>query len=339
MPPGRRKPRLLRKILSRTRPDVPRSGFSHPTSILPPRECGGIFSPKGLDMRNIEFANEMRPGTVNPGPAPILQWIKIADLVVDDRYQRELKFGNWKAIRRIAGQFKWSRFSPVFVAPVEGGKFAIIDGQHRTHAAAICGFSEVPCQIVQMSIEEQAASFAAVNGLVTKVTLWQIYKAALTAGEKWAVDCANLCEEAGCELMTGNSGTDEKKPGEIYCVALIRAHVAQGHSGHIGAALAGLRKSEFGQDAAAYSNEVLKPLFAAMCERPWLAKQGVDLTNFFDEFDIWRALDDSIELAKQKRRQGAIGISRYDIAAANIGEGLDRAFPQRMALPSATVSA
>ena len=134
-------------------------------------------------MRPIEFVREQRPMTVNPGSAPILQWVKIVDLVVDDRYQRDLKFGNWKAIRRIAQNFKWSRFSPVFVAPVEGGKFAIIDGQHRTHAAAICGFSEVPCQVVHMSRDEQAAAFAAVNGLVTKVTLWNIYKAALVAAE------------------------------------------------------------------------------------------------------------------------------------------------------------
>ncbi len=318
--------------------------MNFPTAaILQPPNCRvendpDFLSSQGHDMRNIEFANEMRPGTVNPGPAPILQWIKISDLVVDDRYQRELKFGNWKAIRRIAAQFKWSRFSPVFVAPVEGGKFAIIDGQHRTHAAAICGFSEVPCQIVQMSVEERAASFAAVNGLVTKVTLWQIYKAALTAGEAWATDCAKLCEDAGCELMTNNSGTDDKKPGEIFCIALIRAYVAQGHSRAIFAVLSGLRQSEFGQDATAYSNEVLKPLFSAIVERPWLVKQGVSFVKFFDDFDIWKALDDSIELAKQKRRQGAIGISRYDIAAANIGEGMDKAFPQRMALPAAQVA-
>lgn len=284
-------------------------------------------------MRPIEFVREQRPMTVNPGSAPILQWVKIVDLVVDDSYQRDLKFGNWKAIRRIAQNFKWSRFSPVFVAPVEGGKFAIIDGQHRTHAAAICGFSEVPCQVVHMSRDEQAAAFAAVNGLVTKVTLWNIYKAALVAGEEWAVACSKCCSDADCELITNNAATDSKKAGEIYAIALIRGHVAAGRSRAITFALKGLRGSEFGSDAAAYSNEILKPLFDAVIARPWIVDAGVDLAKFLDDFDIYTALDQSLEITKQKRRQGHTGISRYDIAAAEIGAGLDKAFPQRMALP------
>lgn len=54
-----------------------------------------------------------------PGPAPMLQWIEIKDLVIDEAYQRDLTPRNWAAIRRIAANFKWSRFSPVFCAPVE----------------------------------------------------------------------------------------------------------------------------------------------------------------------------------------------------------------------------
>jgi hypothetical protein len=273
----------------------------------------------------------------DPGPAPILQWIPIEALVVDDRYQRELKFGNWKAIRRIAAGFKWSRFSPVFVAPVEGGKFAIIDGQHRTHAAALCGFAEVPCQIVQMTLEEQAASFAAVNGLVTKVTLWQILKAAATAGEPWALDCINACTDAGCTLMFSNAGTDDKKPGQIFSIGLIRGHVAAGRRAVVTYALKGLRASEFGADAAAYSNEILKPLLDAIVSRGWLFESGVDLAGFFDSFDIWKALDDAAEVVKQKRRRGETGLSRWDYAAALVGDGLDRTFQhKRMALPAPT---
>lgn len=285
-------------------------------------------------MRPIEMVNEKQAIVPDPGPAPILQWIKIEQLVVDDRYQRELKIGNWKAIRKIAASFKWSRFSPVFVAPIEGGRFAIIDGQHRTHAAAICGFSEVPCQIVQMSLEEQAASFAAVNGLVTKVTLWQIYKAALTAGEEWAVACSETCADANCRLMFNNAGTDDKKPGDIFPIALIRNHVAAGRRRLVTFALAALRRSEFGSDATSYTNDVIRPLLDAVVDRPWLAEANADLAKFLDDFDIWKALDNAVDLIKQKRRQGVVGLSRWDIAAANIGEGLDRAFPQRMALPA-----
>lgn len=269
-----------------------------------------------------------------PGAAPMLQWLKVSDLVIDDSYQRELRRDNWTAIRRIAERFKWSRFSPVFVAPVAGGKYAVIDGQHRTHAAALCGFDQVPCQIVQMTHEEQAASFAAVNGLVTKVTPWHILKAAVAAGEQWALDCRKVCSDAGCVLMTRNGSTDAKKPGEIYALALIRKAVKDGHGASVTLALSGLRRSEFGKDAEAYNNEILKPLLMAVMDRPWLAKARNDLAPFIDSFDIYGAIDRAAQFAKIKRRQGATGISHFDLTAADIGEGLDRAFPQRVALPA-----
>lgn len=289
-------------------------------------------------MRTIETGKIKRPEIVDPGPAAMLQWIRIDQLVVDDSYQRDLKAGNWKAIQKIAAAFKWSRFSPVFVAPVEGGRFAIIDGQHRTHAAAICGFAEVPCQVVQMSLEEQAASFAAVNGLVTKVTLFQIFKAALTAREPWAVACAKICSAANCRLMTYHPSADSKKAGEIYAISLIRGLQEKGVGHIVTFALDGLRCSEGGAEPGMWSNDVLKALIGAVVDRPWLAKQRVDLAGFLDRFDIYAAIDRAEDFARQKRRQGHIGISRWDIATAEIGEGLDRAFPQRIAAPKAEVA-
>lgn len=288
-----------------------------------------------MELRPIDPGKAARPKVVNPGAAPMLQWLKIADLVVDDGYQRELKPGNWNAIRRIADSFLWSRFSPVFVAPVAGGKYAIIDGQHRTHAAAICGFAEVPCQIVQMTREEQAASFAAVNGLVTKVTGWQIFKAALAAGHDWATACHDVCAAAGCVLMTRNSGTDDKKAGEIYALRLIRDYVEQGKGPLVTFALKALRDSEGGVEPQLWTNEILRPLLAAVVDRPWLAEANANLAGFLDRFDIYGAVDRADEQAKAKRRAGFGGVSRYDLAAAAIGDGLDKAFPQRMAMPKA----
>ncbi|MEO3386039.1 ParB N-terminal domain-containing protein [Mesorhizobium sp. CAU 1741] len=284
-------------------------------------------------MRSVDPAKLKRPAAVNPGPAPMLQWLRIEHLVIDDSYQRDLKAGNWKAIQRIADGFKWSRFSPVFVAPVEGGRFAIIDGQHRAHAAAICGFAEVPCQVVQMDREEQAASFADVNGAVTKVTVWNIYKAALAAREDWAVLCHDACRDAGCQLMAHNGTTDTKRAGQIYAIGLVRGYVRAGAGKVVTLTLKGIRKSAFGETAEAYSNEILKPLFAAVGERPWLIRQNVDLSPFIDDFDVYAVLDRAEDFVKAKRRQGFGGISRFDVARAEIGEGLDKAFPQRIALP------
>jgi hypothetical protein len=276
-------------------------------------------------MRSITVTGQKRPAQVDAGPAPMLQWIRIEHLVVDESYQRELGAANWKAIQRIAAQFRWSRFSPVFVAPIEGGRFAIIDGQHRTHAAAICGMAEVPCQVVQMTVEEQAASFAAVNGLVTKVTLWQIFKAALAAGQPWAVACEKICADGGCRLMTSNRPTEQKKPGQIFALALIRRYYERGAGLMVTLALKSLRASEIGAEAASYANDLLRPWLDAVVDRPWLADVN-GLAAFLDEFDVYAAIDRAAENAKRKQRLGFAGVSRFELAAIEIGEGLDKAF-------------
>jgi hypothetical protein len=57
------------------------------------------------------------------GPAPMLQWIKISDLVVDPSYQRPIVGEGKRNVDRIARDFRWAFFAPVVVSPVEGGRF------------------------------------------------------------------------------------------------------------------------------------------------------------------------------------------------------------------------
>jgi ParB-like nuclease domain len=68
------------------------------------------------------------------------------ELVVDVTYQREIGRRGAVNVNQIAENFDWSKFAPVIVAPVEGGQFAIVDGQHRTAAAMLRGQEKVPCQ-------------------------------------------------------------------------------------------------------------------------------------------------------------------------------------------------
>ena len=71
----------------------------------------------------------------SPGPAPMLSWLPVEQFVVDDTYQREVGKRGRSNVQHIAEHFDWSKFAPVIVAPVEGGLYAIVDGQHRTTAA------------------------------------------------------------------------------------------------------------------------------------------------------------------------------------------------------------
>lgn len=271
---------------------------------------------------------------VDPGVPPILQWIEVDQLVIDDRYQRPLERANWTAIRKIARDFSWSKFSPVFVAPVEGGLFAIIDGQHRTHAAAACGFKTVPCQIVQMSLTEQAASFAAVNGNVTKVTSWQVYKAALAAGEEWACKARDVAAAGGCKLMTRNGSTSRKKPGEIYGIKSFRKVVEAHEKEAVTSALRVLIHTEsFSDFTDFWGARYLSPTLHSLCKRPRLFK--LDGFEFkLAEMDLWSFDAEIAAENRERQREGIPSPAIFVAMEKRIGDWLDLNFPKPLALPA-----
>ncbi|MCP1561113.1 UNVERIFIED_ORG: hypothetical protein M2438_000112 [Methylobacterium sp. SuP10 SLI 274] len=153
----------------------------------------------------------------------MLQWIKISDLVVDMSYQRPIVGRGRINVTRIARDFRWTFFAPVVVSPVEGGMFAIIDGQHRTTAAALCGFESVPCQVVIAAQGEQAAAFKAINGVTTPITPMALYAAALAAREAWAIEITEVCQRADVILLRYPIATDRQPPGQTMAVGALRA--------------------------------------------------------------------------------------------------------------------
>lgn len=157
----------------------------------------------------------------SPGPAPILNWIETEKLVVDTAYQREIGRRGALNVHQIAENFDWSKFAPVIVAPVEGGMFAIVDGQHRTTAAMIRGQQQVPCQVVQADRAKQAAAYAAVNGNITKTTAQQLYHARLAAKDDGAVALAEVCAAANVEVIRRNIPLLALKPGQTQAVTAL----------------------------------------------------------------------------------------------------------------------
>lgn len=225
------------------------------------------------------------PADVRAGAVPQLMWVKIADLVVDDRFQRPLNKANWNAIARIATGFSWGKFAPVVAAPIEGGRYALIDGQHRSHAAHLCGFDSIPAMIVMLTPEAQAASFAAISGNVTQITGFHVYKAALAAGEGWAESCRDAVSAAGCNLMTYNASAAVRKPGQVYCIALVKRYVAAGKGAVVTRGLAAIAAQD-GQDIRHYADQVLDPWFAAIDAAP--GALDMDLAGFVAENDLAR---------------------------------------------------
>lgn len=157
----------------------------------------------------------------SPGPAPMLTWISVEQFVVDDTYQREVGRRGRSNVQHIAEHFDWSKFAPVIVAPVEGGLYAIVDGQHRTTAAMLRGLEQVPCQVVQADRAQQAAAYAAVNGNITKTTPQQLYHARLAAGDKDAQELAEVCAAGGVEISRRNLILAKMKVGQTQAVGAL----------------------------------------------------------------------------------------------------------------------
>lgn len=267
-------------------------------------------------MRLVEINFTIDYQDIDPGAAPVLQWIEIAKLVVDDRYQRPLARTNWNQIRRIAQNFSWSMFSAVFVAPIEGGKFAIIDGQHRTHAALACGIESVPCLIVQADRAQQARAFAAVNGMVTKVSPLHIFHAQLAGGNEDAIKLNDLVRSCGFRIRRTNNSASQKKFGDLYAISTIKNIVKTFGEDTLSATLLALKYAETCTRHEHHHASLLSGLaggFARnreLCTTPTIISDRIDaLGVMLDELN-----DEAATQAKAMRRRGGTISSKARLA-------------------------
>lgn len=214
------------------------------------------------------------------GPAPQLMWIPISQLVVDHAYQREITKQGRGNVRRIAAQFRWTYFSPVVVAPLSGGRYAIVDGQHRTTAAALVGHPSVPCQVIMAAPHEQAQAFTAVNGAVTRVHSLAMHRAAAAAGDASAVLIEEIAAAASVRILRYPVPELKQKPGETMAIGAMRDLVAT-----VGrdALVLGLRSVVETQKNAVAGGLVAAIVKAtSSCAAEWLARGG-EPAGFIEE--------------------------------------------------------
>ncbi len=175
-----------------------------------------------MERLSVEGLKAPPPG--DHGAVAQLQWIAIADLVVDPSYQRDMTPWSRKHVEKIAAEFDWSLFSPVVAAPVAGGGFALIDGQHRSRAALLAGETHVPAMIVIADRARQAKSFAAINGQTFKMTSMAVFKAALASGDPAHVRCAEIAQACGVRILAYPLARRGQQPGDTMAAAsLLRA--------------------------------------------------------------------------------------------------------------------
>lgn len=267
-------------------------------------------------MRRISIHGETK---VKPAPQeePRLEFVRISNLVVDESYQRPLGKRGCARIRKIASEFDWSKFSPVLLADLGDGNYAIMDGQHRAHAAMLCGFKRVPAMIVTLDREDQARTFISVNANVTQVTTWQIYRAALAAGESWARICCDAVEAGGCQLQLSNSSTNAKKAGEIYAIRLIEEiAVKKGRPEVVTAVLRALRRYDKENRAALYSDYILNPLLRVVCENEAYVDEDLllDMMRYKDPYVALNRVEMLHKTDEVYRKQPKIKLKRIAFA-------------------------
>lgn len=177
---------------------------------------------KSEGMRRID-ASSLTPVKAETiiGARPKLLWLPLTRLYVDDRYQRNVLERGLTNVYRIAREFDWRKFAPVIVAEVED-RFAIVDGQHRCYAAALRDLAEVPCYVIQATLAEQASAFTAINARITRISEMHVHHAAVTAGERDAVEIHNACEAAGVTVCRYPVPENHMKPGETLAIGTLR---------------------------------------------------------------------------------------------------------------------
>lgn len=267
------------------------------------------------EFRTIDLGGRDIAAPHAPRPRPVLDWLPIRDLIIDTTYQRDLGKHGWARVTRIARHFDWNRFSPCLVAPAEGvpGKWAIIDGQHRTHAARMAGEIEVPCLVTDMARVEQARAFSWVNGEITQMSPMQVYKAALQAREDWALRMEAACSAAGVRLLTYAKPPGAKKPREIMSIGLLRGHIEKGRDAAITAALRGLATSRRGDDRWYWSDTVVAALIGVVVQHPGLSAR--DIALFLGDHDLQRT---SARVEQLLRDPKYVGSSRRKLFAAAV---------------------
>lgn len=152
-----------------------------------------------------------------------LVMLPLTSLVVDERYQRPITNKGRMIVSRIVAAFDWRKFTPLVVTEVEGGLYAIIDGQHRATAALMHpSVHLVPCMVVKTTVAEAADTFAAINGARTDVSTGQLFKSRLASGDEMALAVKAACDVAGVVLLAHRSDSlGSYKPGETLAVATI----------------------------------------------------------------------------------------------------------------------
>lgn len=236
-------------------------------------------------MKGVTTAGFVRPRSITSGRRPVLKYLPVADLVTDPTYKRPIVGKGRKIVARIAETFSWSCFNAVVVAPTENGKYAIIDGHYRATAAALAGISKVPCQIVEADRGQQDLAAKTINRTAVASSRMALQAAAYLASEAPAVQLAQVCAQAGVEILRYPVPTDRQMAGQTMAVAAIAQCLKHYGEETVITALQCVTQTTNNRPGA-LSARIIKALCTVLASDPWLRDSGLMLLEIFDKIDL-----------------------------------------------------
>lgn len=234
------------------------------------------------------------------GPLPELKWLPISSLVVDPRYQREVGRAGERNVVKIAQGFRWRKFGVVIVAPLPDGRYAIVDGQHRTLGGAARGIEMVPCMVIAADEREQADAFTAINGNVTKMTPLQIHAARVAAGDSKALALEEACRLGGTTICRYPVPGNKMKAGETLAVSVLRRHLEIYGAPLLSLALRCITATRDGNPGMVRAS-VIKALCVVLDSEPALSRDPARLLQAMESFGFEAEFDRAVIVARQRK--------------------------------------
>lgn len=147
------------------------------------------------------------------------QWVHIRQLFVRrDSYQRDAAD---RTRRAISSSFDFEQFDRPWIVDNGDGTYDVTDGGGRVAGLLKKGYDgRVPCNVLPpRTLQATAKVFLNQNENNVNLSAYQKYKAALAAGEGWAVDIDAVLSAHGLEML---SGKNSSKPNGINCPQALR---------------------------------------------------------------------------------------------------------------------
>jgi len=164
-----------------------------------------------------------------PGPAPRPVQLAMAQLVINEDYQRGVSDKGIKLILGMAAAWDWGAYKAPTVCPTdEPDIYEVVDGQHTAIAAATNGnIPFLPCLIHDLAtLADKARGFIGINTRRIQLTALDIYSAQVAAQDPAAIDLECALVATGCRLLA--HPRSEYRPGDTVAIKTLLALAGRG---------------------------------------------------------------------------------------------------------------